>query len=290
MGLFTVITDEEGKRFQIKTGYDKMDRYEHKIGEELPWHVDKDRAGQGHLLDGIYLAEPEEDGHRVTGLYWWVVIRDHKVEDVRLAMNWNIMNRDYPIPPHPREWWTEEAWERHSEEKKQAVRERLAFQALYGHRPPMEQIGILAGKFMKAKMECESLSRRILPKDFRGQAEKEPGPDSLSIRMAEKIQNMPEMDDLEWYCDSCDWVGDYNEVLYPNQPIFGGHPACPNCPSDDSIHSRKKGTMCPECRGKGTVPDHAHDHKFFDPDQAQVEARMGGTQKECPNCKGRGAV
>ena len=275
MGMYTTIIDDEGREFQIKTGMDDMERF--KVGDEVPWKVDKNHAGCGHLLDGIYLAEPH--GHKVVmGLYYWVVIKDHKILGAYLAVDYPEIASRCPIPPHPREWWTEEAWERHSEETKQAARERLAFQAMYGHLPPVGQIAVLTGKFVKAKMECESLARRILP------------PVSLSQEMAEKIQNMPEpKDDLEWYCDSCDWVGDYNEVLFPNEPVLGGHPACPNCPSDH-IHSRKKGTMCPECKGKGTVPNPPWDHKFFDPVLVQIEAKMGGARKECPNCKGRGTV
>jgi hypothetical protein len=46
------------------------------------------------------------------------------------------------------------------------------------------------------------------------------------------------IDNLEWYCDSCDWVGDFVDTLYCNDPMT--HPQCPNCNADDSIHCRNK--------------------------------------------------
>ena len=46
-------------------------------------------------------------------------------------------------------------------------------------------------------------------------------------------------DHIEWYCDSCDWVGDYKDVAFPNAPLWGGHPQCPRCNADDSVHSRE---------------------------------------------------
>jgi hypothetical protein len=44
--------------------------------------------------------------------------------------------------------------------------------------------------------------------------------------------------DLEWYCDSCNWHGDFKDTLYCNDPC--AHPQCPKCTADDSVFCKTK--------------------------------------------------
>lgn len=187
MGLYTEITDAHGRRFQIKTGYDGFTDYKFKVGDTVPWRIDEKRAGCGHLLDGIYLAYPE-DGKTPEGLFYWAVIDDHKILGVYEEPNLDVMKARFRVQEPPRDLWSEEAWAKKAEIEREVERERIEFDAKYGHLPPMERMAKAAANLMRHTMKNESLVRRILPPQEKSDEKEGEKPDEGEMQSDGPVQ------------------------------------------------------------------------------------------------------
>lgn len=169
MGLYTEITDGAGRTFQIKTGYDGFTDYKFKVGDTVPWRIDENCAGCGHLLDGIYLAYPE-DGEPPEGQFYWVVIDDHRILGVYAEPHRQVMEARFKIQELPRETWSEEAWAKKEETEQEVERVRAEFNAKYGHLPPLERVAKAAAELVRSAIESPSLSRRIFTVGEKGRS------------------------------------------------------------------------------------------------------------------------
>lgn len=171
MSLYTEITDEAGRKFQIKAGYAGFDNWQFKVGDTVPWRIDENLAGRGCLLDGIYIAVPE-DGNEPKGLFYWVVIDDHRILGVYEEPNLPAMKARFKIQELPRETWSEEAWARKEKLEQESKRRRDKFDAEFGHLPALSQIAIASRNLIVSAMEKQSLARRILGLADRDEPEK----------------------------------------------------------------------------------------------------------------------
>jgi len=172
MSLFTAIVHPEtGEEIQFNTGYDRLDNYRHKVGDDVPWHIDEKSPGDGHLLDGVYQAY----GSLGPNCYW-VIIKDHKVhsviDDPEHQFYEDYLIRKHGICPYERSWWTEAQWvEKDIEEAEfeiEILQERLEFNRSLRGKSDDEIKTIkeeyLAKSFSKAlwnTLQSESLTRQI---------------------------------------------------------------------------------------------------------------------------------
>lgn len=106
MGMYTTILHPEtNQEIQIKTGEDDLEIYH--VGDTVNFWVNENWAGQGKLLDGVYDGWGVEDGR------YWAVIKDHKVAGVfDISEDYQKLIELFDIQPPPREWWSEEVWEK----------------------------------------------------------------------------------------------------------------------------------------------------------------------------------
>ena len=172
MGMYTIIEDDLGQRWQIKCGHDYCDTY--KIGEEVPFKL-HDEAGEGDFLDGVYEAYGDIGHHHKNT---WVIIKDHKVTAVvpqvaeEYSDAWRA-ERDELISTwkvaFDRSLWPEEAWGKKAEIERIAEEKYQAWCAEKGYDP--KAIGTPAAYYLQAVLQQQSLSRQILPPAFLGKFE-----------------------------------------------------------------------------------------------------------------------
>lgn len=158
MGMFTTIVDRPGgPEYQIKCGYDELERYH--LGDEVAWYVDSDYPGCGKLLDGFYdgTASKQEDDRRV-------VIKGHRVVAIEpISMSFPELQAKYQIKPPPRSWWTAKAWERRRKRERRAKLERRRSWRWLAGKSSMEAVALVTARLMRWQMRQPGFARRILP-------------------------------------------------------------------------------------------------------------------------------
>ena len=179
MGCWTNIVDENGRTLVIRTGRDNYDTY--RIGDEVAWSVSKTYAGDGTLLDDVYLAErwpehwPELENTREDV---FVVIREHKVlrthpavvpegatrpddADGQAAALWLL----YGIVPLDPRCWPSSLWEQRAVREEEARRRDRHFLGRTYGMTVQERAGFAMAEFVKSSMREDSFFEQVMPKE-----------------------------------------------------------------------------------------------------------------------------
>lgn len=109
MGMFTsIIHPEDGRELQIKTGDDDLEQY--KVGDTVNWYFNKERPGEGNLLDGVYHAI-SNIGEKYV--YDWVLIKNHIIKEIIPCsddVSYIKLIKRYNIKAYDKKWWSQKQW------------------------------------------------------------------------------------------------------------------------------------------------------------------------------------
>lgn len=176
MGLYTVVTDANGRRIQFKTGYDGWDVWEYKLGDQAPFEP----RDPNDLIPPIWKNGSVPDGV-YSGLYedwpadWcWVIVKDQRIIAIETAVvgfftdEHRKLVKKYEIKPPPyRKLFSREAFLRRRLIKKAFGRRRIEedreFKAAVENVPPEQRVSYLIARFMSEQMKRDGLMRKILP-------------------------------------------------------------------------------------------------------------------------------
>ncbi len=176
LGAFSTITDEQGRDWQIKTGWDDYERF--KLGEPVTARIWPDELFRSKLLDGAYLGTHSEyvDGKTVFHQKW-VVIKgrvalclvecEYEPGSTTVLLEGEDLQADVIAARHgiekpPLSSWTGAAFEKYARNEAQSFRKVRQWDIDDYGLSLTEKAGKSWGRFMRAKMDEDGFFRRIL--------------------------------------------------------------------------------------------------------------------------------
>lgn len=156
MGMYTSIAHpEDGRELQIKCGEDTCAWFE--VGDDVGAEPDPENPGSGYLLDDVY------DSYSNRGPDDWVIISGGKIVAVESRdEDPALLRAKYNVLPPPREWWTEEAWERKAQREAEHKAKFDKFMESIAHLPEEQRLAKTMVYPIMQSLGYESLGRKAL--------------------------------------------------------------------------------------------------------------------------------
>lgn len=168
MGMFTTITDKDGRNWQFQTGYDQCETYT--LGCTIPeehFYAPPESPGYLHLGDGIYDAVATSGADDCA----WVVIKEgafaaitpfERTEDGIKPSYLTMLKQWKPLPPADG-LWTQEQWAAYAVRQAARARADKMREAEMEHMSAEERLVYLSHLNTKAKLGESGFMRAILP-------------------------------------------------------------------------------------------------------------------------------
>lgn len=168
MGMFTVVVDDAGNRWQFKTGFDDMQEF--RIGDDVrDFRITDSRyPGEVHLQDGVYYAVHEELQQDKRKPDHWLVISMGKIvalheEQPDRGEDELLVAQQYEFEDPDPGLWTDDQWAAQAKRDYQIKCDRRREEIACAGLSPLERVVRASTRLARNQIREEGFTRKILP-------------------------------------------------------------------------------------------------------------------------------